>query len=74
VSKSDGRIPAAVAWKVADRLRERLAPTCSQFEIAGSLRRQKPTIGDVDIICVPVLKRLYSMTTAFTFLLITKGF
>jgi DNA polymerase (family 10) len=56
VSKSDGRIPAAVAWKVAERLRERLAPTCSQFEIAGSLRRQKPTVGDVDIVCVPLLE------------------
>lgn len=56
VSKSDGRIPAAVAWKVAERLRERLAATCIHFEVAGSLRRQKPTVGDVDIVCVPVLE------------------
>src|SRR5687768_9351027 len=56
MSKTDGRIPVAMAWKVAERLRERLAPTCTQFEIAGSLRRQKPTVGDVDIVCVPLLE------------------
>jgi hypothetical protein len=56
MSKTEGRIPAAVAWKVVERLRERLASTCTQFEIAGSLRRQKPTVGDVDIVCVPILE------------------
>jgi DNA polymerase/3'-5' exonuclease PolX len=56
MSKNEGRVPAAVAWKVAERLCERLAPTCTQFEIAGSLRRQKPTVGDVDIVCVPTLE------------------
>ena len=53
MSKSESRIPAAVAWKVADRLRERVAPTCTHFEIAGSLRRRLDVVGDVDVVCVP---------------------
>ena len=53
MSKSEGRIPAAVAWNVAERLRERLGPTCTHFEIAGSLRRRLDAVGDVDVVCVP---------------------
>ncbi|MEI6971641.1 MAG: hypothetical protein WCL44_09005 [bacterium] len=38
---------------IADRIVERLLPHCSRIAIAGSVRRQKPTCGDIEIICVP---------------------
>lgn len=42
------------AKKVADMIRDQLAPHCDRIEIAGSIRREKPTdIKDVEIVCIP---------------------
>lgn len=48
-----GAYPLAQAQEVATRLVDVLRPTCSRIEIAGSIRRQKATVGDIEILCVP---------------------
>jgi DNA polymerase/3'-5' exonuclease PolX len=30
-----------------------LRPVCERIEIAGSLRRNKPDVGDIEIVCIP---------------------
>lgn len=41
------------AKSLADRIIKELAPVCAKIEIAGSIRRQKQTIGDIEIVCIP---------------------
>lgn len=49
------RRPYAQVYRVATCLVEALRPHCHRIEIAGSLRRQKETIGDIEIVAIPVL-------------------
>jgi len=53
MSTAERRIPLVHARKIADGLREILAPACHRFEIAGSIRRERPTVGDIEIVCIP---------------------
>lgn len=45
----------AQALDLADQFANLLAPavTCDRFEFAGSLRRQRPDVGDIDIVAIP---------------------
>ncbi len=45
------RLDAAKA--IADRVVEDLRPHCDRIEIAGSIRRRKPEVGDVEIVVIP---------------------
>ena len=46
--------PHAHMIRIAERIQESLAPACERGpEIAGSLRRQKAEIGDIELIAVP---------------------
>ncbi len=45
--------PYADALALADELRARLAPACARIEIAGSLRRQSATVGDIELVAIP---------------------
>ena len=47
------RLPLAVALHFARALREELLPACEQIEIAGSIRRMRPDIGDIEIVARP---------------------
>ncbi len=47
------RWPRADALAVAKRLSAALAPYCERIEIAGSLRREKPTVGDIELLYIP---------------------
>lgn len=40
---------AALAWELVALL----GPFCERIEIAGSLRRQRPTVGDIELVCLP---------------------
>lgn len=52
---SDGtRIPLAEAQALAAEVVEFLAPYCTQIAVAGSIRRERPTIGDIEIVCLPL--------------------
>ena len=47
------RWPRADALAVAKELCVALKPACAQMIVAGSLRRRKPDVGDVEILFVP---------------------
>lgn len=42
-----------LARAIADRVVAQLAPHCHRAEIAGSLRRLKPDVGDIEIVAIP---------------------
>jgi DNA polymerase (family 10) len=41
------------AQSVANRLVEALKPFCSKVQISGSIRREKPEVGDIDLVVIP---------------------
>ncbi len=47
-----GRLPLYVAWSLAQEMADALGKTklCRNIEIAGSLRRRRETVGDIDIL------------------------
>lgn len=47
------RLPLATADEVAAKVLELLKPHCHRIDIAGSVRRRRPTIGDLEIVCIP---------------------
>jgi DNA polymerase/3'-5' exonuclease PolX len=51
------------ALKIANRIVELLQPHCEIIHIAGSIRREKPTVKDVEIICIP--KKEFIQTDLF---------
>lgn len=44
------------AFNIADRLRSEVIPFCKRVEIAGSIRRRREEIGDIELVAVPLLK------------------
>jgi DNA polymerase/3'-5' exonuclease PolX len=47
------RISLARATALASCIRAGLAPHCDRIEIAGSIRRRKSEVGDIEIVCIP---------------------
>lgn len=47
------RFPLDQARAVAEGLKAALGPMCSICEIAGSIRREKPDVGDIELVYVP---------------------
>ena len=47
------KIPYPVALEIAQTLTARLMPYCERIAIAGSVRREKPEIGDIEIVAIP---------------------
>lgn len=41
------------AQAIAERIKEQLAPHCYRIEIAGSIRRQRPEVKDIEMVCIP---------------------
>ena len=41
------------AKAIADDVVEKLKPFCSKIEIAGSIRRRRPNVHDIDLVCIP---------------------
>lgn len=41
------------ALKIAERVKSELEPHCWRIEIAGSIRRKKPEVGDIEIVAIP---------------------
>ena len=46
-------IPYSEAKKIADSIVELLRPHCDRIEIAGSIRRKKSIVGDIEIVAIP---------------------
>jgi Plasmid encoded RepA protein len=53
------RWPATIAHKVADELIAQLQPRCEQACAAGSLRRGKAEVGDIEILYVPRIGQVH---------------
>lgn len=47
------RYPYAEALPIARAVLELLRPHCTRVEIAGSIRRKKPMVGDIEIVAIP---------------------
>lgn len=47
------RHPLAVAREAAEALRDLLEPACTRIAIAGSIRRERPEVKDIELVCVP---------------------
>lgn len=41
------------AREIAETLKSFLEDSCTRIEIAGSIRRQKPEVGDIELLCIP---------------------
>lgn len=41
------------AREIAESLKDLLEDTCDRIEIAGSIRRRKPDVGDIELLCIP---------------------
>lgn len=52
------QIPYWQALEVADELVDRLSPDCERIEIAGSIRRRKPHVSDIEIVAIPKMEQL----------------
>lgn len=46
-------MPYIEAKKIADSIVDLLKPHCERIEIAGSIRREKSVIGDIEIVAIP---------------------
>lgn len=49
------RVPLADADRVAAELLVVLGPACERIEVAGSVRRRRPDVGDIELVAVPTL-------------------
>lgn len=52
-SKEGKRYPLAEAQAIALKVLEELKPHCIRAEIAGSIRRKKPEVKDIEIVAIP---------------------
>lgn len=53
MSEQIKRYTHATAYKIALEVIKQLKPYCERIEIAGSLRRKKADIGDIEIVAIP---------------------
>jgi len=38
---------------ITESVKDRLSPYCDRIETAGSIRRMRPVVHDIDIVCIP---------------------
>lgn len=50
---STERLPLDRARGLAEKIAGELSGYCNRIEIAGSIRRQRPDCGDIDLVCLP---------------------
>jgi DNA polymerase/3'-5' exonuclease PolX len=55
MSKATHKLPYADALSLAELLERRLAPSCERILIAGSIRRRKSEVGDIELVAQPKL-------------------
>jgi DNA polymerase/3'-5' exonuclease PolX len=51
------RISLHRAAELAEKIKEAVEATCERLTIAGSIRRQKDTVGDIEFVAVPKMTR-----------------
>lgn len=50
---SKTKLPLQTAEALAQKIKESLSPGCKRIEIAGSIRRKKAQVGDIEIVAIP---------------------
>jgi hypothetical protein len=55
------------AKSIADGMVEKLSGYCDKIEIAGSVRRKKPEVHDIEIVAIPKIKITYDMFGGFIY-------
>ena len=50
---TERRWPLEEAERIAEGVRAELLPHCERCEIAGSIRRRRPSVGDIEIVAIP---------------------
>lgn len=50
------KIPLAIAQVIAGEILTWLSPVVETAEIAGSIRRKKPEVSDIEIVCIPKIE------------------
>ena len=53
------------ALKIAEAYKEIISPFCHRIEIAGSIRRRKPEVKDIELVAIPKIERLMDMRDVF---------
>ncbi len=51
------RLPLERAEPLARELVDRITPACQRIEVAGSIRRRAPDVGDIEIVAIPRVER-----------------
>ena len=62
MSSTTNRMSWADACEIAVPVLEQIHPHCEIAQLAGSMRRETPTVGDIEIVCVP---KPYNATPLF---------
>jgi DNA polymerase/3'-5' exonuclease PolX len=63
------KMPLSEAKAIADEWVWQLSAYCERVEIAGSVRRGKPEVGDIEIVCKPLMveeRDLFGTVTGYT--------
>lgn len=50
---TETRLPLAVAKGLATEISALLAPACERLQVAGSIRRRRPDVGDIELVLIP---------------------
>lgn len=53
MSNPTQRWPREYAQEIAEQLAAELRPACERIEIAGSIRRRRPDVGDIELVYIP---------------------
>ena len=61
------------AETIANKYVELLNPFCKRIEIAGSIRRKKPEVKDIEIVCIRNVKTLFQFCAFIETLRVIKG-
>ena len=62
MSTTTNRMPWDQAVEIAVPVLQQIQPHCEVAHLAGSIRRETPTVGDIEIVCVP---KPYNATPLF---------
>jgi DNA polymerase/3'-5' exonuclease PolX len=60
------RIPLAEAEALADEVVDLLAPVTDRIAVAGSIRRKRPDVGDLEVVAIPAVVMAEEQVDMFT--------
>lgn len=54
------KLPIGLARRLATKIVAELSDTCRRIEIAGSIRRDAVTVGDIELVAIPIVDSLFA--------------